>query len=175
MKTLLVCSILLLVFTEAMAVSTASSDSISDSERDDYRTLSKHPRISAASKDCTHVCEFLSNNGVATDSSGELVFLSDHEDSSGDPLFLDSDGGDSRGDPVFLSDDKSCCSDPNLLSASGSLLNTESVTPAVPVMVDEVSQILVNQCCSRECLLNLSARDVLPVKKKLKSLGQNDK
>ena len=101
----------------------------------------------------------------------------------------------SCGAPVYLSDNESLsCSADSVHSTSditgsppsdsarkyaGDGSNVEGLDEPPPPAEDgdlaEVSHILVSECCSEECLRKLCARDVIPIRQKMRSFGLNEK
>ena len=127
-------------------------------------------------------------------SNGSPVYLSESDTSA---------STNSCGAPVYLSDNESSsCSADSVHSSSvvtGSPLSDKAIgrvptkntghgynddcyvgldEPPLPPQdgdLAEVSHILVGKCCSGECLLKLCARDVIPIRRKMRSFGLNEK
>lgn len=120
------------------------------------------------------------------------------QSSDGSPVYLsDSDTNtstNSDGAPVYLSDDDSVAqtvdSDNLSIVTHSPVLEPAKICghddesclgfdePPPPARVgdrQEVSHILVGECCSGECLLKLNAQNILPIRRKMKSLGMNEK
>jgi len=124
---------------------------------------------------------------------------------SSSPVYLTDSDTSSDGDPVYPSDDESVHSVCVSASADDPMHNhsvtvlphsSKSVCPAPtkgaelevscleieeppPPPKDsdliEVSRILVGVCCTKECLLKLSAQCVVPIRKKMKAFSLNEK
>ena len=178
-----------------MAVSASSSNYSPelfpvDSEDEDslllYTSPQKRPRLSVH-ESCS----------VAS-SGGSPVYLSDSDTNTSDgaPVYLsDDDSIAQSGDSV-----PSYGGSDSIFGVTGSPLSSKAMSPAPPKRstehchdeesclgldesplpakdgdLEEVSRILVSACCSAECLLKFSAQDVLPIRRKMKSLKLNAK
>jgi len=139
----------------------------SDETSDGDGPCRKRQRLSASLELFTSPGGSEDENASSSDSSGGPLFPSDiesmYESSSGSAIYpsdvSDPDGGGNLDQETNASNLPSMCMVTDVEKSDDDR--------------DLVARILVSRCCDKDCLLHLTAHDVLATRKKFSSLGAN--